>query len=148
MIKTVKLKLLVNTNQQTKLMQVSSMYRDVCQYVSDWIFEHDYILNFMELQKQLYHEIREKFPLNSQMTISALKTTTARYKTTKEQLAQKPYRYKNEKDKWVDIKRTLEWLSKPIRFKKPQCDQVRNHVAPRASMQRRVASISWEKATL
>lgn len=126
MIKTVKLKLLVNTNQQTKLMQVSSMYRDVCQYVSDWIFEHDYILNFMELQKQLYHEIREKFPLNSQMTISVLKTTTARYKTTKEQLAQKPYRYKNEKDKWVDIKRTLEWLSKPIRFKKPQCDQVRN----------------------
>ena len=88
MTKTIKLKLLVDKKQAQQLLAVSMLYRDVCQYVSDWIFEHDFVLNFMTLQKEIYHDIREKYPLNSQMVISALKTTTARYKTTKEQLAQ------------------------------------------------------------
>ena len=126
MVKTVKLKLLASPEQSEALMQVSLLYRDVCQYVSDWIFENGFVLNFMKLQEEIYHNIRERFPLNSQMTISALKTVTARYKTTKEQLAMKPYKYKDEKGKWQKIKRTLEWLQKPIRFKAPQCDQVRN----------------------
>lgn len=124
--KTIKLKLLVDKKQAQQLLAVSMLYRDVCQYVSDWIFEHDFVLNFMTLQKEIYHDIREKYPLNSQMVISALKTTTARYKTTKEQLAQKPYRYQDEKGRWVEIKRTLEWLQKPVHFRAPQCDQVRN----------------------
>lgn len=126
MVKTVKLKLLASPEQSEALMRVSLLYRDVCQYVSNWIFENDFVLNFMKLQEEIYHDIRERFPLNSQMTISALKTVTARYKTTKEQLAMKPYKYKDEKGKWQKIKRTLEWLQKPIRFKAPQCDQVRN----------------------
>ena len=126
MVKTVKLKLLASPEQSEALMQVSLLYRDVCQYVSNWIFENGFVLNFMKLQEEIYHNIRERFPLNSQMTISALKTVTARYKTTKEQLAMKPYKYKDEKGKWQKIKRTLEWLQKPIRFKAPQCDQVRN----------------------
>lgn len=133
MVKTVKLKLLTTAQQNEQLMQVALEYRDVCQYVSEWIFKHDFVLNFMTLQKEIYHEIRDKFQLNSQMVISALKTTTAKYKTIKEQYKQKPIRYKigektvkGKKNVYEVIPRTLEWLWKPIRFKAPQCDQVRN----------------------
>lgn len=131
MVKTVKLKLLTTPEQSDQLMQVSLLYRNVCQYISNWIFGNGFILNFMTLQKELYHEIREKFPLNSQMTISALKTTTARYKTVNEQLFQNPFKYKDGKDKdgkdiWHYIPKTLKWLQKPIHFSAPQCDQVRN----------------------
>lgn len=133
MVKTVKLKLLTTAQQNEQLMQVVIEYRDVCQYVSEWIFEHDFVLNFMTLQKEIYHEIRDKFQLNSQMVISALKTTTAKYKAIKEQYKQKPIRYKvgektvkGKKNVYEVIPRTLEWLWKPIRFKAPQCDQVRN----------------------
>lgn len=131
MVKTVKLKLLTNQQQSDQLMQISLLYRDVCQYVSDWIFENGFILNFMMLQKKLYHKIRDKFLLNSQMTISALKTTTAKYKTVKEQLSQKPFKYIDGKDKngndiWHYIPKTLDWLWKPVRFSALQCDQVRS----------------------
>lgn len=133
MVKTVKLKLLTTAQQNEQLMQVALEYRDVCQYVSEWIFEHDFVLNFMTLQKEIYHEIRDKFQLNSQMVISALKTTTAKYKTIKEQYKQKPIRYKidektvkGKKNVYEVIPRTLEWLWKPIMFKALQCDQVRN----------------------
>ena len=126
MVKTVKLKLLAIPEQSDQLLQVSLMYRDVCQYVSDWIFKNGFVLNFMDIQKELYHEIRDKFPLNSQMTISALKTATARYKTVKEQLSQNPYKYQDEDGNWNFVPRTLEWLRRPVRFSAPQCDQVRN----------------------
>lgn len=131
MIKTVKLKLLTTQEQDDQFMQVSLLYRDVCQYVSNWIFENNFVLNFMTLQKELYHEIRKRFPLNSQMTISALKTTTARYKAVKEQLFQNPFKYVDGKDKdgndiWHYIPKTLEWLQKPVHFSAPQYDQVRN----------------------
>lgn len=134
MVKTVKLKLLTTAQQDEQLMQVTLEYRNVCQYVSDWIFEHGFVLNFMTLQKEIYHEIRDKFQLNSQMVISALKTTTAKYKTIKEQHKQKPARYKigektvkgRKKNIYEVVPRTLEWLWEPVRFKAPQCDQVRN----------------------
>ncbi len=80
----------------------------------------------MRLQDKIYHSIREDFQLNSQMVISALKTVTARYKTTKEQLSQNPYRYQDDKGKWQYITKTLEWLRKPVNFRIPQCDLVRN----------------------
>lgn len=126
MVKTVKLKLLTSPDQDEALMQVSLLYRDVCQYISDWIFENGFVLNFMKIQEEIYHDIREKFSLNSQMTVSAFKTVTARYKAIKEQLAQNPYKYKDEKGEWQKIKKTLEWLHKPVMFKAPQCDLVRN----------------------
>lgn len=59
------------------------------------------------------------------MTLSAFKTVTARYKSVKEQLFNTPYKYKDENGEWHYITRTLEWLWKPVRFKRPQADLVR-----------------------
>ena len=80
----------------------------------------------MKLQEKLYSDIRDSFGLKSQFTISALKTVTARYKTVKEQLFQHPYKYQDESGKWCYITKTLEWITKPVVFKRPQADLVRN----------------------
>jgi transposase, IS605 orfB family len=60
------------------------------------------------------------------MAQSAVRTAIARYKTVQTQLSQKPYRYKDENGNWCSIYRTLEWLWKPVFFKRPQVDLVRD----------------------
>lgn len=81
----------------------------------------------------MYHPLRAESPkLNSQMVQSVYRTVEARYKAVQTQLAQHPYRYdtgkKNQDGKaiWQSIPRTLEWLWKPVYFKRPQADYVRN----------------------
>ena len=106
--------------------QMSEQYRLACNFVSQYIFENDFVLNFNQLNKSLYHCVREQFNLKSQLTQSVFRTATARYKTAKEQLAQKPFRYKDENGEYQRITRTLEWLIKPVFFRRPQCDLVRD----------------------
>ena len=56
------------------------VYRNACNYVSDYVFRtHD--LKQFSLNKALYSTLREKFNLKSQMAQSVLKTVIARYKT-------------------------------------------------------------------
>lgn len=108
------------------LISLSKKYAEACNFISDYVFANNFILNFMKLQEDIYKTVREKFGLKSQFTISALKTVTARYKTIQEQLKQNPYKYKNEEtDKWEKISKTLEWLWEPITFSRPQADFVR-----------------------
>jgi len=69
---------------------------------------------------------RQESSLNSQMVQSTFRTVVARYKAVQEQLKQHPYCYKNEEDKWVQVSRDLNWLVKPIQFRRPQADLVRH----------------------
>ena len=124
--KTIKLKLYVNSEQVTMFKQMSEQYRLACNFVSQYIFDNDFVLNSNQLNKSLYHCVREQFNLKSQLAQSVFRTATARYKTTKEQLAQKPFRYKDENGEYQRITRTLEWLMKPVLFRRPQCDLVRD----------------------
>ena len=84
MVKVQKLKLIVDKEQSERLAEVSSVYRDACNFVSQWVFDHGFLLNYLKIEKQLYHEVRERFRLNSQLTISVFKTVVARYKTVKD----------------------------------------------------------------
>ena len=123
--KTMKLHIHPN-NETIKLFQeMTECYAQACSYISEYIFCHGFELNFMRLQEELYDEIRAKFGLKAQLTISSFKTVTARYKTVREQLQNKPYKYQNENGKWIYIPRTLEWLMKPVVFSRPQADLVR-----------------------
>ncbi len=124
-VKTMKLLIHVNDQDIANLETLTKQYADACTYISQYIFDHGFILNFMTLQDFLYHDLRDKYGLKSQFAISALKTTTARYKTVKEQLYQHPYRYEDENGKWQSITKTLEWLQHPIVFHRPQADLVR-----------------------
>lgn len=110
--KTIKLRLYVNSEQAAMFKQMSEQYRQACNFVSQYIFDNDFELNSTKLNKVLYSEVRYKFSLKSQLAQSTFRTATARYKTVQTQLTQKH--------------KTLEWLIKPVLFRRPQCDLVRD----------------------
>ena len=106
-------------------------YRDACNFVSQYVFDHDFVLKQSELQSALYHELRKRFGLKSQMTQSVFKTVIARYKTVQAQLRKQGvwdgYKKDNHgKDVPNYIKKDLTFLWEPIKFKRPQLDLVRN----------------------
>ena len=100
---TAKIQIVVTNTDKILLNETMSVYRDACNYVSNYVFRtHD--LKQFSLNKALYSVLREKFGLKSQMAQSVLKTVIARYKTILE-----------NQNKWIQ----------PI-FKKPQYDLVWN----------------------
>lgn len=124
-VKAMKLLIHVDKQDVPKLEVLTKQYADACTYISQFVFDNGFIMDFMSLQEVLYHDVREKYGLKSQFTISAIKTVAARYKTLKKQLYQHPYKYEDESGKWCSITRTLEWLQHPIVFRRPQADFVR-----------------------
>lgn len=126
LVQTMKLHIHPEQKDMPALSELMSCYTDACNYISRYIFEHGFVLNFMSLQEQLYKYIRNEYGLKAQFTISSFKTVTARYKAIATQLAKKPYKYKDENGKWQKIPRTLEWLTKSVHFARPQADFVRN----------------------
>ena len=100
---TAKVQIVATDTDKVLLDETMSVYRDACNYVSDYVFQtHD--LKQFSLNKALYSTLREKIGLKSQMAQSVLKTVIARYKTILE----------NQK----------EWIQPG--FKKPQYDLVWN----------------------
>ena len=100
---TAKIQIVVDETDKVLLDETMSVYRNACNYVSDYVFRtHD--LKQFSLNKALYSTLREKFNLKSQMAQSVLKTVIARYKTI--------------------LENQNEWM-KPS-FKKPQYDLVWN----------------------
>ena len=124
--KTIKLRIHVTPEQEVLFRQVTEQYRQACNFVSRYIFDNQFDLTYQSLNKKLYSDLRGLFGLKSQLAQSSIKTTIARYKTVKQQLFRKPYRYKDEDGDWQHIPKTLEWLLNPIFFRRPQADLVRN----------------------
>ena len=100
---TAKIQVSVTDSHKALLNETMSVYREACNYVSDYVFQtHD--LKQFSINKALYSVLRERFGLKSQMTQSVFKTVIAKYKTILE-----------NQNKWI----------KPS-FKKPQYDLVWN----------------------
>ena len=101
---TAKIQIIAAETDKVLLDETMSVYRDACNYVSDYVFRtHD--LKQFSLNKVLYFTLREKFNLKSQMVQSVFKTVIAKkYKTI--------------------LENQNEWI-KPS-FKKPQYDLVWN----------------------
>ena len=111
---TIKLRIHVSPEQEILFQQMTEQYRQACNFVSQYIFDNQFNLAYQRLNKELYSDLRALFGLKSQLAQSSIKTTIARYKTVKQQLFQKPFKYKNEDGNWKYITKTLEWLWKPI----------------------------------
>ncbi len=124
--KTIKLRIHVTPEQEVLFRQMTEQYRQACNFVSQYIFDNQFDLTYQSLNKKLYSSLRGLFGLKSQLAQSSIKTTIARYKTVKQQLFRKPYRYKDENGNWQRIPKDLEWLWKPVFFRRPQTDLVRN----------------------
>ena len=100
---TAKIQIVATETDKVLLDETMSVYRNACNYVSDYVF-HTHDLKQFSLNKVLYSTLREKFGLKSQMAQFVLKTVIARYKTI--------------------LENQNEWI-KPS-FKKPQYDLVWN----------------------
>ena len=100
---TAKVQISVTDADTVLLNETMSVYRDACNFISDYVFRtHD--LKQFSLNKVLYTTLRERFGLKSQMAQSVFKTVIARYKTI--------------------LETQKEWI-KPC-FKKPQYELVWN----------------------
>lgn len=124
--KTIKLRIYVTPEQEMLFRQMTEQYRQACNFVSQYIFDNQFNMPYQSLNKKLYSDLRKLFGLKSQLAQSSIKTAISRYKTIKQQLFQNPYRYKDENGNWQRITKTLEWLWKPVLFRRPQADLVRN----------------------
>lgn len=80
---TAKIQIIVPDEHKQALFSVMKAYTDACNYVSEYIFNtHD--LQQFSINRALYHDLREKFSLKSQMSQSVIKTVLARYRTLSE----------------------------------------------------------------
>lgn len=130
---TIKIKIKPQSIFDTKALALSmEQYRKACNEVSKFMFNHDFEMSQAKLNRALYHRLRTNYGLKAQMAQSAIRTVVARYRTVKTQLAQHPYRYDSGKqdqfgnDIWQFAPRDLDWLWRPINFKRPQLDLQRS----------------------
>lgn len=76
---TAKIKLHTSPEQEEFLSRTMHAYREACNFVSEHVYRtHD--LAQASLNKSLYHELRARFGLKSQMAQSVIKTVIAKYK--------------------------------------------------------------------
>ena len=123
---TIKAKLITNRPMQ-EFDYLSKQFRDACNFVSAWIFDHNFEMNQAVINREIYYQIRHDFKLKAQLTQSVIRAVVARYKTVKKQLQDRDYHvYDRATDKNYYIKRDLSWLQRPIKFKKSQADLQRN----------------------
>lgn len=100
---TAKIKILPGRSDKDCLDKTLSAYTDACCFVSDYVFR-THTAKKASLHDALYHEIRLRFGLKSQMAESVLRTVTARYQS---------------------IRTNRQRRTKPV-FSRPQCDLVWN----------------------
>lgn len=125
---TIKAKLKIpNSETASSFSKTMEQYRQACNYVSEYIFNHDFDMKQSRLNKELYAKLRNLFSLKSQMAQSVIRTVIARYKTIKTQMLRRPYKYQDQNTgEWYRETRNLAWLCKPISFNRPQVDLQRN----------------------
>jgi len=119
--------LLKDASDESKFVRTMEQYRQACNRVSQYMFDNGFPMNQPKIRKALYRELRENFGLKSMMAQSAIQMTIARYKTVKEQLWQNPYTFQDQyTEEWHTVSKDLHWLRKPVCFRRPQIDLVRN----------------------
>ena len=123
---TIKIKLITN-RVMPEFKYLSNQFRDACNFVSKWIFNHNFELNQTVINRAIYYDIRQQFNLKAQLAQSVIRSTVARYKTVNTKLKARNYHiYDQLTNQNYYIERDLNWLQKPIKFNKPQADLQRN----------------------
>lgn len=120
-----------NSEDISKMMDTQEAFVQGCNFVSEYMFNNSFLMNTTTLVKLLYNDLRSKFGLKSQMSQSCVRTVIAKYRTVQTQLRKQRvwdgYK-KDNHDKPVKnyVRKDLDFLWKPIAFKRPQLDLVRN----------------------
>ena len=130
---TAKVRLKPTSEQARQFEHVSEVYRKACNIVSEWYFDNHFNVTRKDFNRDMYYALKDEFPsLNTAMVQSVYRTVKARYDSVETQLTKKPYKVwsgkydKKERKIYLRIKRDLEWLQRPITFKRKQADYLRN----------------------
>lgn len=121
----IKSKIKLHSSFDEQALRISMVqYQKACNFVSEYIFNNNFELSQPKLNKALYHTIRNKFGLRSQMTQTSFRTVVGAYKTTRAILNNNPLRLnastRPNRVIWKIVRRGLLWLWKPVEFKRPQ----------------------------
>ena len=114
-----------SANDSLTMSKTTEIFRDACQYVSDYIFYNEFVLNVTAVHRAIYYDLRSKYQLRSQMAASAIRNVIAQYKTVQTQLRKQRIVSNSTGCKRKYITKDLNFLEKPISFKRPQLDLVR-----------------------
>ncbi len=77
------LKLEPTAAQQQSLLTTMQAFNQGCQYVGELAFAHR-LANKIALQPMVYHELRDRFGLSSQMAVRAISSACEAYKTDRD----------------------------------------------------------------
>ena len=130
--RTIKSRIIFQNSQGViKMVESQEAFRQGCNFVSEYMFDNGFPMNTTTLVKLLYNDLRSKFGLKSQMAQSCVRNVIARYRSVQTQLRKERVWDGYKKDnhgKQVKnyVNKDLEFLWKPIEFKRPQLDLVRN----------------------
>ena len=120
-----------NSDDAPKMVASQEAFRQGCNFVSEYMFNNCFPMNSTALIKELYNDLRSQFGLKSQMAQSCVRTVIARYRTVQTQLRKQRVWDGYKKDNHGNdvknfVSKDLDFLWKPIEFKRPQLDLVRN----------------------
>lgn len=130
--RTIKSRIIFQNNKDiSKMVDSQEAFRQGCNFVSEYMFNNNFLMNTPMLVKLLYHDLREKFGLKSQMAQSCVRTVIAKYRSRRTQLRKEHVWDGYKKDNHGKpvknyICKDLDFLWKPIQFKRLQLDLVRN----------------------
>lgn len=78
MLLTVKMKLHPTEDQHQKLLRTMERFNEACNYVSEFAWRNR-VFGKIELQKNLYYDVRERFELSAQMVVRVLGKVSESY---------------------------------------------------------------------
>lgn len=127
---TLKVRLYPTSQQAIQFDQITKEYQRLCNKASRIAFVQQIITqknSRRKLNDLLYYDFKQITFLRTQIIQSVFQTVIARYKTINTQMKNNPFRYYDQKTKKLyTAKRNLFWLTKPVNFRRPQIDLVRN----------------------
>jgi IS605 OrfB family transposase len=122
---TVKVKLYTDPSSDAAFKRVCQVFSDACDHVSAYVFRTQQMTCSREtIHEQLYDQMRAEFGLKSQMTCSVFRTVMSKYRTIDRQYRNEPYTFRCG-DRRYSVPRDLDWLQRPVRFRKPFLELVR-----------------------
>ncbi|WP_461213680.1 hypothetical protein [Lacticaseibacillus sp. GG6-2] len=124
---TLKLRITLTIAETQLLQETMLQFASGCQLVSQYIFNHEFVLDQHALHEALYHQLRAEFGLKAQMAQSAIRHVVGNYKAVQTQMKSQPYAFKDRyTGQWTCCPRDLTWLRRPLQYRKPQLKLVRN----------------------
>lgn len=70
-VKTMKLRIDTDEMADRLFRELTERYASACNEISQYIFDHGFPMNFVELKNVMYHQLRDRYGLKSQMTLSS-----------------------------------------------------------------------------